>query len=267
MSTGQSNGFSIDVDPAAPGIQTEATIPVGGSFTVEWMLEANLPWLAYQQNMAFDDRVVRVDGEPEDTLLGDAPLCGGTLGEDHVYRGCARTSGLSDASGVTQRISMTCIGDGEVTLRFLTNAEIGVATGTNTAIEGGFINDPAEQGALGAATITCGAGGDLPTETPFADGTTRPETPSSPGTGAGNGTSSPGAGADATRGAVPGESSPLPGSTSSASASGGSTAAAGGDADGDGGDPSQAPWIAIGVLGAVMVAALAGYALWRWRRT
>ncbi len=102
------NTVAVDADAATAGIQATLTKNVGDTFDVAHVITAAPdPWSAEQTNMKFDPNVVEYVSGPENTMLGQAILCGGVstgggLGPDYVYEGCARLSGTTTATGVTR---------------------------------------------------------------------------------------------------------------------------------------------------------------------
>ncbi len=156
------NVYSVDANPSTAGVQNTISKNVGQDFTVDHVIVSVADaWSAEQTNMKFDPAIVQFVSGPVDTNLGSAALCGGTTGADFVYEGCARISGTSTATGVTRSWTLHCAAAGTSALHLQTNAEVGVATGTNFAIVGGAA-DPV----LHDASVTCTAvGGDGATPT------------------------------------------------------------------------------------------------------
>lgn len=152
-------GYAIDVDLGTAGIQSNRTLAVEDEFDIGWVMEPVVEaWAAEQGNMTFDPRILAVVGDVEDTHLGDAQLCGGSPEEGRLFRGCARRSGATDASGLAHRFRLRCLAEGTTDLHFQTDDETGVATGTNFALADGSLYDPAPDGLLSDATIRCGDG-------------------------------------------------------------------------------------------------------------
>lgn len=155
------NVVAIDADPGTAGIQNTLTVAVGSTFTVDHVITASPDaWQAEQTNMSYPLSIL---GNPVflgDTNLGSATLCGGgtigtALGLGSLYNGCARLSGTTTATGVTRTWQLDCIAPGSATLDFFTDADVGVATGTNFALSGGDTGEPDPTNGLLGATINC----------------------------------------------------------------------------------------------------------------
>ncbi len=138
------------------------------------------PWNAEQASMRFDPAIVSINADPINTNLGNAFVCGGTLGSDFVYHGCARLSGTSTAAGVTRTMTVHCVAPGPSQLHLQSDAEVGIATGTNFSLSSGTAEPQ-----LTDASITCVG---VPTITPTPTVTA---TPTQAGTATPTATSTP----------------------------------------------------------------------------
>jgi hypothetical protein len=152
------NEYTVDVDAVAEGIQAAIEVPVGSDFEVAWVVTDSPDlWIAEQGNMQWDPSMVSFVSGPLDANLGGATLCGGTVGADYAYRGCAIPAGDCGAActGVTRTMVLRCDAPGTSALHLQTSDKVGVATGTNFALAVGGVGDPCETGRCLDASVTC----------------------------------------------------------------------------------------------------------------